>query len=234
LATSDGAGYWLLADDGEVYPSGGATFHGDLLHLPGGKSIHVDNIVGMVASPTGSGYLLIGSDDGVFAFGTVPGIGVKVNNIRGILPAPGDTGYVLVGTDGGAFVFGTGAPFKGSLAGEPIKVTDIIGPALTPDGQGYWMAGSGGSVYPFGDAKRFPAIPMERVEVGVAGRPVHDSTELSGRNGSSRLVTRPAGAGSGLPAPRITDRRDLQILRAPSTASRSKVRRCDYRGSLLG
>ena len=133
----------------------------DLLHLPGGKQVHVHDVVGMVAAAGGTGYLLIGSDGGVFAlgavhfYGSLPGIGVHVNDIRGILPAPGETGYVLVGADGGAFVFGHGAPYKGSLPGEGIKVSDIIGIVLTPTSQGYWMAGSNGAVFPFGDATRY-------------------------------------------------------------------------------
>ena len=86
----------------------------------------------------GPGYLLVGSDGGVFTFGTtriygsLPGIGKHVHDIRAILPSPTGRGYILVGADGGAFNFGTGAKFHGSLPGEGVKVSDIVGIALTP------------------------------------------------------------------------------------------------------
>ena len=127
----------------------------------------------MVATPGGAGYLLVGSDGGVFAFGqahfygSLPGIGVKVNDIRGILPAAAGTGYILVGADGGAFSFGHGVPYHGSLPGEGIKVGDIVGIALTPNDGGYWMAGADGRVYGFGDAES-GAQPLVRSNLPVA------------------------------------------------------------------
>ncbi len=105
----------------------------------------------------GPGYLLVGSDGGVFTFGTtcfygsLPGIGKQVHDIRAILPSPTGRGYILFGADGGAFNFGTGAKFHGSLPGEGVKVSDIVGIALTPDNGGYYMAGT----YGFGDAHPF-------------------------------------------------------------------------------
>jgi hypothetical protein len=116
----------------------------------------------MVSSPTSGGYLLVGSDGGVFAFGashfhgSLPGMKVHVKDIRAILPSSSGGGYVLVGADGGAFIFGSGVTFKGSLPGEGIKVKDIVGIALTPDNDGYYMAASNGSVFGFGDAKPWP------------------------------------------------------------------------------
>jgi hypothetical protein len=113
----------------------------------------------MVASPGGDGYLLVGSDGGVFTFGTthfygsLPGLGKHVRDIRAILPSSTGRGYILVGADGGAFSFGSGVKFHGSLPGEGIRVADIVGIALSPDNGGYLMAGSDGLVYGFGDAQ---------------------------------------------------------------------------------
>ncbi len=132
----------------------------------------------MVAGPSGAGYLLVGADGGVFAFGSarfygsLPGIKVHVHDIRAILPSSAGTGYVLVGRDGGAFVFGKGVDFHGSLPAEGVTASDIVGIALTPDNGGYFMAASDGSVFGFGDAKPF-AVPTGLMRhlpvVAVAG-----------------------------------------------------------------
>jgi hypothetical protein len=58
-----------------------------------------------------TGYDLVGSDGGVFAFhggfyGSLPGLGVHVDNVVGIAPAANYGGYYLVGSDGGVFSFG--------------------------------------------------------------------------------------------------------------------------------
>ncbi len=81
--------------------------------------VHVSNIVGIVPTPSGHGYWMVGSDGGVFAFGdagfvgSLPGLGVHVSNIVGIVPTPSGHGYWMVGSDGGVFAFGD-APFLGS------------------------------------------------------------------------------------------------------------------------
>jgi ribosomal protein L24E len=132
----------------------------------------------MVAGPGGAGYLLVGSDGGVFAFGSahfygsLPRTRAHVHDIRAILPSSAGTGYVLVGRDGGAFVFGKGVDYHGSLPGEGITASDIVGIALTPDNGGYFMAASNGSVFGFGNAKPF-AVPTGLMAhlpvVGIAG-----------------------------------------------------------------
>ena len=135
---------------------------GDLGRL--GIRLRVKDVVGVVATPGGAGYLLVGSDGGVFAFGTtrfygsLPGLGKRVHDIRAILPSSTGLGYILVGADGGAFNFGTGARFHGSLPGEGVKVSDVAGLALTTDDGGYYMAGADGHVYGFGDAQAWAEL----------------------------------------------------------------------------
>jgi hypothetical protein len=75
---------------------------------------------------------LVGSDGGIFAFGSasyegsLPGDGVHVKNIVGIAPAPSGNGYWLVGSDGGIFAFGS-ASYEGSLPGDGVHVKNIVG-----------------------------------------------------------------------------------------------------------
>ena len=125
----------------------------------------VDDIVGMVAGPGGAGYLLVGADGGVFAFGSarfygsLPGIKAHVMTSGPYCPSSAGTGYVLVGRDGGAFVFGKGVDYHGSLPGRGGHgQRHRRHRPLTPDNGGYFMAASDGSVFGFGDAKPF-AVP---------------------------------------------------------------------------
>src|SRR5664279_1713821 len=57
------------------------------------------------------GYWLVGSDGGVFSFGSAPFFGSAANlhlqsPVVGIAPTPGRDGYWLVASDGGVFSFG--------------------------------------------------------------------------------------------------------------------------------
>jgi hypothetical protein len=130
--------------------------------LPG-IGVRTQHVVGMVAYPASTGYLLVSRDGGVFTFGnarfygSLPGMNIRTTSVRGILPSSAGTGYVLVSSDGGVFNFGTGVKFYGSLPGTGVRVNNIVGIALTQDEDGYWMAGSDGKVYGFGSAKVAPA-----------------------------------------------------------------------------
>ncbi len=78
-------------------------------------------MVGVAVAPSGNGYWLVGSDGGVFAFGTAvfqgSATGVSSSPVVGITAgAPG--GYLLIASDGGVFNYGT--PFFGSQAGIPL------------------------------------------------------------------------------------------------------------------
>jgi len=119
-----------------------------------------------------SGYDLVGSDGGVFVFGTpgqgffgsLPGLGVKVNNVVGIVPTSTDLGYFLVGSDGGVFAFGN-APFENSLPGIGVHVTNIVGIVPTADDLGYFVVGSDGGVFAFGNAPFENSLPGLGVHV---------------------------------------------------------------------
>ena len=75
-------------------------------------------IVASIATPTGHGYYMVGSDGGVFSFGDARFHGsmggAHLNRpIVGLSPTPDNRGYWLVASDGGVFAFD--APFRGSL-----------------------------------------------------------------------------------------------------------------------
>ena len=119
-------------------------------------------IVGMAATPTGTGYWTVASDGGIFAFGDARFFG-STGNIRlnrpvvALAPTASGNGYWMYASDGGIFTYGD-APFRGSGAGLDLGPS-VVGVAASPTGQGYWMAGSAGTVAAFGDARCYGSIP---------------------------------------------------------------------------
>lgn len=138
------------------------------------------NVYGMwlgsqVVTGNTSGYRLVSSDGGVFAFGTpflgsLPGKEIHVSDVVGMTSA-GAGGYWIAEADGSVHAFGD-ALALGSLPDKGIHVSDIVGIA-SPDSGGFWLVGSDGSVYPFGDAKAVGSLPGDGIHlsdiVGIAG-----------------------------------------------------------------
>jgi hypothetical protein len=77
--TSDGAGYWLVGSNGEIYA------FGDAANLGNGIQLAAAPIVCMAATADGGGYWLVGSNGGIYAFGDAPSLGSKAG-VK--LPAP--------------------------------------------------------------------------------------------------------------------------------------------------
>jgi hypothetical protein len=132
------------------------------------------------ACPAGSsacasqGYLLAGSDGGLFAFGaagyqgSLPGGGVAVDDVVGMAPTADGLGYWLVASDGGVFAFGDAA-FHGSMGGQPLA-SPVVGMAADPATGGYWLVASDGGVFAF-DAPfegSTGGIVLDRPVVGMA------------------------------------------------------------------
>jgi hypothetical protein len=112
------------------------------------------------------GYWLVGSDGGIFTFGSAAFYGstgnLKLNRpIVGITPTANEGGYWLVGSDRGAFAFGD-AGFYGSIPGLGLAAAGttggqhlnapVVGVVPSIDDKGYFMVGSDGGVFAFGDA----------------------------------------------------------------------------------
>lgn len=109
------------------------------------------------STPSGRGYIVVGTDGGVFTFGdamffgSLPGLGVVPNApIVSAQITPSGGGYVLAGADGGVYAFGDAA-YAGSLGGVHLNApVDEL--RLTPSGAGYWMQATDGGIFTFGDA----------------------------------------------------------------------------------
>ena len=118
-----------------------------------------------------AGYDMVGSDGGVFVFGSstgfygsLPGIGVHVHNIVGMVGSANGGGYFLVGSDGGVFSFGS-TGFYGSLPGIGVRTNSIVGIVATADGGGYYLVGRDGGVFAFGDAPYIQSLPGKGIQV---------------------------------------------------------------------
>ncbi len=122
------------------------------------------------STPSVTGYQLVGSNGGVYAFGgapyegSLPGDEVHVSNITAMTSTNGGRGYWLVGSDGGVFAFGDAA-YEGSLPGDGVHASDIVSIRVTSDGKGYWLVGSDGGVFAFGDARYEGSLPGDGVHV---------------------------------------------------------------------
>jgi hypothetical protein len=113
------------------------------------------------------GYWLVGSDGGIFSFGSAQfhgstGAMTLQRPVVGITPTVDDGGYWLVASDGGLFAFGD-AGFYNSIPGlglapagssNPKRLNaPIVGMVPSNDGGGYFMVAADGGVFAFGDAK---------------------------------------------------------------------------------
>ena len=124
-----------------------------------------------LSAPTG--YRLVASDGGLFAFGGAPFRGSTggrriTSPVVAMADQPGSTGYWEVTAAGKVYAFG--APGFGDLAGDALS-KPIVAMASTPDGQGYWLVASDGGVFAFGDATFFGStgnLTLQRPVVGVA------------------------------------------------------------------
>jgi hypothetical protein len=136
------------------------------------------------------GYWLVGSDGGVFTFGSAQFYGstgaLRLQRpVVGISPTNDDGGYWLVASDGGIFSFGD-ANFFGSLPGEGFAPAGssngkqlnapIVGLVPSVDGNGYFMVGADGGVFTFGDAKFEGSCPGIGGCAGTAVAVMSDAT----------------------------------------------------------
>ena len=123
--------------------------------------------------PPSYGYWLVGSDGGIFTFGSAQFYG-STGSIRlqrpvvGISPTADKGGYWLVASDGGIFAFGD-AGYSGSIPGDGLSPAGsglphslnapIVAMVPSSNGGGYFMVASDGGVFAFGDARFAGSCP---------------------------------------------------------------------------
>src|SRR5665213_3366012 len=110
----------------------------------------------LLSGPVAStGYWLVGSDGGVFAYGQAHFYGstgaMTLNRpIVGMASTPDGHGYWMVASDGGVFAYGD-AGFHGSAADRALA-SPMVSIGMSATGQGYLMGAGDGGVFTYGDA----------------------------------------------------------------------------------
>ena len=155
---------------------------------------HTTSITYSVANPPRPpqhGYWLVGSDGGIFTFGSSLFYGstgdLKLERpVVGIVPTRDRGGYWLDASDGGVFAFGD-SQYYGSVAGLGLHPAGsglpnsleapIVGMVPSNDDGGYFMVASDGGVFAFGDARFAGSCPGIG---GCAGRAVAVLPDQSG------------------------------------------------------
>ena len=118
------------------------------------------------------GYWLVGSDGGIFSFGSAlfhgsTGSLALQRPVVGIVPAKNYDGYWLDASDGGVFSFDT--DFYGSIPGLGLNPAGsglphslnapVVGMVPSSDDGGYFMVASDGGVFAFGDTRFSGSCP---------------------------------------------------------------------------
>jgi hypothetical protein len=135
----------------------------------------ISSVVGMAATPSGNGYLLVSSNGAVSAHGDAVSYGdmsaTALNKpIVGMAPTADGKGYWLDASDGGIFSFGD-AQFYGSMGGSHLN-QPMVGMASTPGGHGYWTVAADGGIFSFGDAAFHGSMGSSHLNQPVDGMAV--------------------------------------------------------------
>ena len=141
--------------------------------------------------PPAHGYWLVGSDGGIFTFGSAQFYG-STGSLRlqrpvvGIVPTADRGGYWLDASDGGVFAYGD-TQYYGSIPGLGLHPAGsglpnslnapIVGMVPSIDDNGYFMVASDGGVFAFGDAHFAGSCPGIG---GCSGRAVAVMPDRSG------------------------------------------------------
>ena len=179
-------GYWLATASGRVAGFGGAR----TTAVTSARFSKGVRVTGISRLRTGTGYVLVGSNGDVRAFGSARTHGSlrghKIPSpIVGIVVTKSGNGYWLAGRDGSVYRFGD-ARLYGSLRGKRLA-RPIIGITATRSGLGYRLLASDGGVYRFGDATNYGSTRgkhLHRPIVAMATAPSGRGYWLVGADGA--------------------------------------------------
>ncbi len=193
IVATDGGGFDVVGNEGEVATYGDAVYYGGVNYAdpPSPISAIATTAPDQLTTSNPKGYWLAGTDGDVFNQGGAVSYGSLVSlkvtpakPIVGIAGTPDAKGYWLVGADGGIFAFGDAA-YHGSMGGQTLA-KPIVGMAATPDGHGYWLVGADGGIFAFGDATFYGSMggqTLTKPIVGMAATPDGKGYWLVGADG---------------------------------------------------
>jgi PKD repeat protein len=151
--TASGNGLWGFTSKGRTLTLGDAVNYGGMI----GTTLNGE-IIDSIATSTGLGYFMLGSDGGIFTFGdavfinSLPALVGALNEPAvGLVPDPDGNGYWIVAADGG--VFSIEAPYRGSFPGLKLGPLNKPGIGMVPYGNGYLIVATDGGVFTFSNLK---------------------------------------------------------------------------------
>ncbi len=153
-AVPNRSGYWMLGNDGKIFPFGDARSLGDpSAVLPAGtKAVRLE------PTPSAAGYWVLSNEGAVYAYGDAMALGGlnaadlgKGEKATSLSTTPSGNGYWIFTTKGRVFPFGDAKAF-GDLARLDLNGA-VQSSVATPSGLGYYMVAEDGGVFAFGDAK---------------------------------------------------------------------------------
>jgi ribosomal protein L24E len=151
-APSGRNGYWMLGEDGKVYP------FGDSKVLPGPAMPASAKAMDLEVSPTGNGYWIVDGAGNVYGYGDavalggVPGGSLATGEtVTSLSATPTGKGYWIFTSKGRAVRFGD-AIFFGDMSRAQLNAP-VLDSIPTASGQGYYMVAADGGIFTFGDAK---------------------------------------------------------------------------------
>jgi hypothetical protein len=176
-------GFWATNSAGAVVANGAAQDHGSYTGGPLSAPI-----VSMAATPSGSGYWLLGQDGGVFTF-NVPylGGGNQYENCRCFVAIAADytgNGYWVMDNAGHIYSFGDAA-YRGNgwSDQQPNPCNCFVAMTASRVGMGYWLLDSRGEVYSEG-------VPYHgnttgtTIAIGITGTADDGGYWVTDRNGA--------------------------------------------------
>jgi hypothetical protein len=159
VASPDGKGYLMVAQDGGVFAFGDAQYHGS---CPAIGSCN-GTVVAVIPNKGETGYWVVTSTGHVYGFGTGSlgqPAGQNSSPITGAAATPSGNGYYVVDALGQVFSYGD-ANKPGSLP-NMVRGDSVVGIVPVDTGTGYWLMTAEGEVFSYGgapkDGERYPAV----------------------------------------------------------------------------
>jgi len=131
------------------------------------------------SGPVSGGYLMVGSQGKVDAFGDAGYFGDAWGDLGGarathLEAAPSGTGYWLLDDDGHVLAFGGVARYGELAASQRAPAEKAVGMSAIPGDAGYWIFTDAGRVFGFGGAQKLgdlSGVRLNRPIVAAAGTP---------------------------------------------------------------
>jgi hypothetical protein len=174
-AGATGTGYVLVTAEGVVYAYGSAARLSASLNGHGYRSVRVSGqagvatrvatpitrlrsaVVGIAASPTGTGYWLVTRNGTVIALGadrSYKSVLVPTRSVVAIASDGAGTGYFIATSTGHVYARGSAVGYGQHIT----KSASITGVAIAPGARGYWLLSAKGTVYGFGSARLLATV----------------------------------------------------------------------------